>query len=167
MLDFHALLFRFTIPQAQLILCLDHANLQGSPIKLTQPLGEPSQNQGHALIFCSVSVSPLFSHAIVVLSKCCCSPIGDPLVFVIKTSQRAPLLNKTRITIEMNSLVPSQVTFPVRVFHLLGVQTLIVTNAAGGLNQDYKVGDIMFIKDHLNIPGMAGLNPLGGLNEER
>ncbi|XP_033897672.3 purine nucleoside phosphorylase 6 [Acipenser ruthenus] len=61
----------------------------------------------------------------------------------------------------------SKVTFPVRVFHLLGVQTLIVTNAAGGLNQDYKVGDIMFIKDHLNIPGMAGLNPLGGLNEER
>ncbi len=54
-----------------------------------------------------------------------------------------------------------------RIFKLLGVETVILTNAAGGLNQDYKVGDIMIIKDHLNMPGFAGNNPLAGLNDER
>lgn len=58
-------------------------------------------------------------------------------------------------------------TFPVRVFHLLGVETLIVTNAAGGLNPELKVGDIMMICDHINMPGFAGENPLVGPNEER
>lgn len=60
-----------------------------------------------------------------------------------------------------------KVTFPIRVFHLIGVETLIVTNAAGGLNQDYKVGDIMVIMDHINMPGFAGQNPLIGPNEDR
>ncbi|XP_077170275.1 purine nucleoside phosphorylase [Paroedura picta] len=60
-----------------------------------------------------------------------------------------------------------KVTFPVRVFSLLGVETLIVTNAAGGLNPDYKVGDIMLIRDHINMPGFAGVNPLSGPNDDR
>lgn len=58
-------------------------------------------------------------------------------------------------------------TYPVRVFFLLGVETLIVTNAAGGLNPNFKVGDIMLIKDHINMPGFAGQNPLCGHNDER
>ncbi|XP_077309750.1 purine nucleoside phosphorylase-like [Lithobates pipiens] len=61
----------------------------------------------------------------------------------------------------------SAVAFPVRVFFLLGVHTLIVTNAAGGLNGGYSVGDIMFIKDHINLPGLAGQNPLRGPNDDR
>ncbi|XP_038663068.1 purine nucleoside phosphorylase 6 [Scyliorhinus canicula] len=61
----------------------------------------------------------------------------------------------------------NEVTFPIRVFHLMGVETLIVTNAAGGLNEEFQVGDIMFINDHINLPGFAGLNPLRGSNEER
>ncbi|KAG7266753.1 hypothetical protein CRUP_028731 [Coryphaenoides rupestris] len=46
-----------------------------------------------------------------------------------------------------------KITLPMRIFKLLGVETVMLTNAAGGLNQDFKVGDIMIIKDHLNIPG--------------
>lgn len=61
----------------------------------------------------------------------------------------------------------SKVTFPVRVFHLLGVDTLVVTNAAGGLNPNFEVGDIMLIRDHINLPGFSGQNPLRGPNDER
>ncbi|XP_056272809.1 purine nucleoside phosphorylase 6 [Pseudoliparis swirei] len=59
------------------------------------------------------------------------------------------------------------VTYPLRVFSLLGVETVIVTNAAGGLNGSYAVGDIMIIKDHINMPGFAGTNPLCGHNDDR
>ncbi|XP_070829036.1 purine nucleoside phosphorylase 6 isoform X1 [Chaetodon trifascialis] len=59
------------------------------------------------------------------------------------------------------------VTYPVRVFFLLGVETLIVTNAAGGVNGQYDVGDVMLIKDHINMPGFAGQNPLCGHNDDR
>lgn len=61
----------------------------------------------------------------------------------------------------------NKVIFPVRVFHLMGVQALIVTNAAGGLGENFQVGDLMVIKDHINIPGFAGINPLLGSNDER
>ncbi|XP_007563639.1 purine nucleoside phosphorylase 5a [Poecilia latipinna] len=60
-----------------------------------------------------------------------------------------------------------RITLPMRIFKLLGVQTVVITNAAGGLNQDFKVGDIMIIKDHINLPGFAGNNPLVGPNDER
>ncbi|KAL3988858.1 hypothetical protein ACER0C_013176 [Sarotherodon galilaeus] len=60
-----------------------------------------------------------------------------------------------------------KITLPMRVFKLMGVETMIMTNAAGGLNQDYKVGDIMVIKDHINMPGFAGVNPLSGPNDDR
>ena len=56
-----------------------------------------------------------------------------------------------------------QVTFPVRVMQELGVETLIVTNAAGGLNMKFKAGDIMAVTDHINL---TGENPLIGQNED-
>jgi purine-nucleoside phosphorylase len=59
----------------------------------------------------------------------------------------------------------SQITFPVRVMRLLGINTLVITNAAGGINREYEQGDLMLIKDHLNIPGLAGHNPLRGPND--
>lgn len=57
-----------------------------------------------------------------------------------------------------------QVTLPIRVMQRLGVEILIVTNAAGAINPKYTPGDVMLITDHLNLPGMAGLNPLIGPN---
>ncbi len=57
-----------------------------------------------------------------------------------------------------------QVTLPVRVMQRLGVEIMIVTNAAGAINSNYTPGDVMLITDHLNMVGMAGLNPLIGPN---
>ncbi|HEX9371732.1 MAG TPA: purine-nucleoside phosphorylase [Roseiflexaceae bacterium] len=60
-----------------------------------------------------------------------------------------------------------QVTFPVRVMRALGCDTLIATNAAGGLRPDWAVGDLMRIADQIFLPGMAGHHPLRGENDDR
>jgi purine-nucleoside phosphorylase len=57
---------------------------------------------------------------------------------------------------------PQHIVLPIRVMQLLGIGILIVTNAAGGLNPAFKAGDLMLITDHINLIGMAGLNPLRG-----
>lgn len=57
-----------------------------------------------------------------------------------------------------------EVTFPVRVFHEMGVKILFVSNAAGGLNPEFGVGDIMMITDHIN---MFGTSPLIGPNPDQ
>jgi purine-nucleoside phosphorylase len=59
-----------------------------------------------------------------------------------------------------------QVTFPIRIMQLLGIHTVILTNAAGGLNTSFRAGDVMLITDHINLIGMAGQNPLRGPNDE-
>ncbi len=55
-----------------------------------------------------------------------------------------------------------QVVFPIRVLRLLGVENLLLSNAAGGVNADYAVGDLMIIKDHISL---FTINPLVGKNE--
>lgn len=54
-----------------------------------------------------------------------------------------------------------EVTFPIRVFIALGIRKLLVSNAAGGMNPDFKIGDLVFINDHINL---MPTNPLIGKN---
>ncbi len=56
-----------------------------------------------------------------------------------------------------------ELVIPIRVFHLLGVKTVILTNAAGGINKSFRPGDIMIIEDHLKL---TGASPLRGENIE-
>ncbi len=56
------------------------------------------------------------------------------------------------------------VVFPVRVLAGLGVRSLLLTNAAGGINREFRPGDLMVIRDHINL---TGVNPLRGANDER
>lgn len=57
----------------------------------------------------------------------------------------------------------AQIVLPIRVLSCLGVQNILMTNAAGGINESFSVGDIMMLEDHINFMGQ---NPLVGPNEE-
>jgi purine-nucleoside phosphorylase len=59
---------------------------------------------------------------------------------------------------------PQHVTFPMRVLGRLGIETVILTNAAGGINSNYQIGDLVLLADHINL---LGFNPLIGPNEAR
>lgn len=59
-----------------------------------------------------------------------------------------------------------EVTLPIRVMQLLEIKTLIVTNAAGGINPTFEAGELMLITDHINLIGMGGNNPLRGPNRD-
>jgi purine-nucleoside phosphorylase len=58
-----------------------------------------------------------------------------------------------------------QATLPIRVMQLLGVEAVILTNAAGAINSDFRPGDLMLLTDHINFLGMAGASPLRGPND--
>ncbi|RLN63465.1 hypothetical protein BBJ29_004660 [Phytophthora kernoviae] len=60
-----------------------------------------------------------------------------------------------------------ETALPIRVMYLLGIKYLLVTNAAGGLNENFNVGDLMVLNDHLNMPGLSGQHPLIGPNDSR
>ena len=59
---------------------------------------------------------------------------------------------------------PQEVAFPVRVLGQMGIHVLVLTNAAGGINLEYKEGALVVITDHLNLQGQ---NPLVGANDDR
>jgi len=58
------------------------------------------------------------------------------------------------------------VVLPVQVMRCLGVQLVLVTNAAGGLKESYNVGDVAIIRDHIALPLLCGKNPLVGINDD-
>lgn len=62
---------------------------------------------------------------------------------------------------------PQQTAIPIVLMKALGVKIVILSNAAGGLNMNYHIGDLMLIKDHISLLGMAGNNPLIGRNNEQ
>lgn len=57
----------------------------------------------------------------------------------------------------------NKIIYPIRVMKMLGIETLIITNAAGGINKSFRPGDLMLIEDHINL---MGTNPLIGFNDE-
>ncbi|MEL6987303.1 MAG: purine-nucleoside phosphorylase [Bacteroidota bacterium] len=57
-----------------------------------------------------------------------------------------------------------QIVFPIRVMKFLGIEKIIMSNAAGGLNPNFEAGDLVMVKDHINL---QGVNPLRGQNDER
>lgn len=59
---------------------------------------------------------------------------------------------------------PDQITFPIRVASLLGIERLVITNAAGGVNLSFARGDLMLIEDQINL---IGINPLRGMHDDR
>lgn len=61
---------------------------------------------------------------------------------------------------------PSQVTLPIRAMQLLGVEIVILTNAAGGINPVYHPADLMLLTDHIGLIAMTGVNPLCGPNDD-
>jgi len=60
-----------------------------------------------------------------------------------------------------------EVVFPIRVMKFLGIRYLILSNASGGLNPAFEVGDMMFIEDHINMMNLMNENPLKGIHEDQ
>lgn len=59
---------------------------------------------------------------------------------------------------------PERIAFPVRLMRRLGAEVFVATNAAGGINKNLDIGDLVLVEDHLSLAGMAGLDPTRGEN---
>lgn len=83
---------------------------------------------------------------------------------VVGTLGDAPIVAMQGRVHMYEGYTPQEVAFPARVLCALGIDSLVVTNAAGGINGSFKAGDLMLISDHVNL---SGRNPLVGANDER
>ncbi|TGZ85053.1 inosine guanosine and [Ascodesmis nigricans] len=92
--------------------------------------------------------------------------LGEKKTPVVIMSGRAHIERSTYVHSFYEGHSMQTAVFPTRVMKLLGIKSIIVTNAAGGLNPEFNVGDIMIINDHINFPGLAGNHPLRGPNED-
>ncbi len=84
--------------------------------------------------------------------------------FVVGTLEEKPVLVMQGRIHYYEGYTMGEVTLPVRVMNRMGIPSMIVTNAAGGVHPDFEPGDVMLITDQLNLMGMSGLNPLMGPN---
>jgi purine-nucleoside phosphorylase len=84
---------------------------------------------------------------------------GGKLIYGILEGKKVLMMNGRFHYYEGHSI--ENVVFPIRVFHLLGIKNLILSNASGGINMDYKIADIVVVKDHIN---MMPEHPLRGKN---
>lgn len=89
--------------------------------------------------------------------------IGHTGELLIGTSQGVPVAVMAGRVHLYEGYSVDQVVFPIRVLARMGVKTLIMTNAAGSVNVNYKPGELMIISDHINF---MGVNPLIGRNED-
>jgi len=92
-----------------------------------------------------------------------CSVDGHPGAMVLGMVEGTPCIALQGRTHLYEGYSMQEITFPVRVLGCLGIRYLIVTNAAGGLNHEFKPGDLMVITDHINL---MGSNPLIGPNPD-
>ena len=94
----------------------------------------------------------------------CSTAIGHAGNFVIGKTEGVPVAAMQGRVHLYEGYTPKQVTFPTRVFGRMGIKALILTNAAGGINLEYKQGALVIVSDHINLQGQ---NPLVGPNDER
>jgi purine-nucleoside phosphorylase len=91
---------------------------------------------------------------------------GHPGELVLGKLEKTPVVIMRGRPHYYEGYTMQQVTFPVRAMCALGIKSLFITNAAGGLNPSFRAGDLMLITDHIGLPNMVGLNPLRGPNDE-
>ena len=89
---------------------------------------------------------------------------GHAGVLVLGTLDNIPLAVMQGRAHLYEGYSPSQIVLPVRALGLMGVRTLVLTNAAGGISPEYSCGALVVLRDHINL---QGANPLIGLNDER
>jgi len=90
--------------------------------------------------------------------------VGHSGQMVIGTSGAVPVAVMQGRVHLYEGYSPAEVTFPIRVLGRMGIHALILTNAAGGINLEYKQGALVIVSDHINLQGQ---NPLAGPNDER
>lgn len=90
--------------------------------------------------------------------------IGHPGQLVIGKAADTPVAVMQGRVHLYEGYTPTEVVFPTRVLGQMGIRALIITNAAGGINLEYKQGALVVISDHINLQGQ---NPLVGSNDER
>ncbi len=92
---------------------------------------------------------------------------GHPGRLVLGTLEEVPVAVLQGRVHFYEGVALDTLTLPIRVVQALGARLVIVTNAAGGLNEDFRAGDLMLIRDHIFFLGLAGHSPLRGPNDER
>ena len=120
-------------------------------------LGDLAAELGNAVAIPYEEI-PHFAHSTVV---------GHAGRLLIGTLENTPVVAMQGRLHGYEGYTMQQLTLPVRVMFMLGAHTLIVSNAAGGVNPEYQPGDFMVIHDHIYLPGLAGASPLLGPNDER